>query len=83
MASRYKELDDKIGEGAFGYVIKAKDTLTGNLVALKKIQLKHYGDERSNPNRYEALGSQGFQITLPNGELVLPPHIFRHVFHYD
>jgi len=46
--NRYKEVE-KIGEGSFGYVVKAKDTLTGQLVAVKKVKLRHYGDERANP----------------------------------
>ena len=33
-------LIEKIGEGTYGIVYKAKDRETGNLVALKKIRLE-------------------------------------------
>lgn len=35
---------EKIGEGTYGVVYKAKDKLTGKLVALKKIRLETYVD---------------------------------------
>lgn len=37
---RYTELR-KLGEGAFGLVVLAKDTLTGELVAAKKVRLRY------------------------------------------
>jgi serine/threonine protein kinase len=42
---RYVEIS-KLGEGSFGCVMKARDTSTGKLVALKSITLKRYGDDR-------------------------------------
>jgi len=37
---RYEKLQ-KIGEGTYGVVYKAKDRLDGRLIALKKIRLEH------------------------------------------
>ena len=37
---RYEKLE-KIGEGTYGVVYKAKDTVTRDLVALKKIRLEN------------------------------------------
>ena len=37
---RYEKLD-KIGEGTYGVVYKARDTITKELVALKKIKLEN------------------------------------------
>lgn len=39
MVDNYQKLE-KIGEGSYGVVYKAKHRLTGNLVALKKIRLE-------------------------------------------
>ena len=39
---------EKIGEGTYGVVYKAKDKLTGKLVALKKIRLETYVDCNKN-----------------------------------
>jgi serine/threonine-protein kinase 24/25/MST4 len=39
------ELLTKIGKGAYGYVCKAQDRLTGSLVAIKIINLEDAGDE--------------------------------------
>lgn len=36
---RYQKLE-KIGEGTYGVVYKAKDRVTGEVVALKKIRLE-------------------------------------------
>ncbi|ETO35497.1 cyclin dependent kinase [Reticulomyxa filosa] len=38
-ADRFQKLD-KIGEGTYGIVYKAKDKLTGDVLALKKIRLE-------------------------------------------
>lgn len=37
---RYEKLE-KIGEGTYGVVYKARDRTTGKLLALKKIRLEH------------------------------------------
>lgn len=37
---RYQKLE-KIGEGTYGLVYKAKDNQTGDIVALKKIRMEH------------------------------------------
>jgi cyclin-dependent kinase len=37
---KYQKLE-KIGEGTYGVVYKARDKLTGKMVALKKIRLEH------------------------------------------
>lgn len=39
MASAYQKIE-KIGEGTYGVVYKARDRNTGNVVALKKIRLE-------------------------------------------
>lgn len=39
---------DKIGEGTYGVVYKAKNTITGEVVALKKIKLE--SDEEGIPS---------------------------------
>ena len=36
---RYQKLE-KIGEGTYGVVYKAKDKMTGNIIALKRIRLE-------------------------------------------
>lgn len=38
--ARYERLE-KVGEGTYGIVYKAKDKETGNIIALKKIRLEH------------------------------------------
>ena len=37
---RYQKME-KIGEGTYGVVYKAKDRVTGEIIALKKIRLDH------------------------------------------
>lgn len=39
MASRYQKME-RVGEGTYGIVYKAKDRMTGEIVALKKIRLE-------------------------------------------
>jgi serine/threonine protein kinase len=38
--AKYVKLE-KIGEGTYGVVFKARDKITGRLMALKKIRLEH------------------------------------------
>ena len=40
MRDKYKKLE-KIGEGTYGYVYKARDTTNSEIVALKKIKLEN------------------------------------------
>jgi serine/threonine protein kinase len=40
MRDKYEKIE-KIGEGTYGYVYKARDTTTGEIVALKKIKLEN------------------------------------------
>ncbi|PRP77656.1 cell cycle related kinase isoform 1 [Planoprotostelium fungivorum] len=54
----YQELQ-KLGEGAFGYVVKARDTTTGEIVALKKVKLRHHNDD------FRALDGRGKGEALP------------------
>lgn len=41
LVDKFKKLD-KIGEGTYGIVYKAKDTVNGRLVALKRIRLERF-----------------------------------------
>ncbi|PVU86675.1 hypothetical protein BB559_006429 [Furculomyces boomerangus] len=47
MDERYQKMD-KVGEGTYGVVYKAKDTKTGTIVAMKKIRLE--GDDDGVPS---------------------------------
>jgi len=40
MRDKYEKIE-KIGEGTYGYVYKARDQTTGEVVALKKIKLEN------------------------------------------
>jgi len=40
MRDKYDKIE-KIGEGTYGYVYRAKDTTTNEIVALKKIKLEN------------------------------------------
>ena len=40
MRDKYEKIE-KIGEGTYGYVYRAKDTSTNEIVALKKIKLEN------------------------------------------
>ena len=40
MRDKYEKIE-KIGEGTYGYVYKARDTTTGEICALKKIKLEN------------------------------------------
>ncbi|KAJ2786956.1 Cyclin-dependent kinase catalytic subunit [Coemansia interrupta] len=46
-AERYEKLD-KVGEGTYGVVYKARDVVTNNIVAMKKIRLE--GDDEGVPS---------------------------------
>ncbi|KAJ1659842.1 Cyclin-dependent kinase catalytic subunit, partial [Coemansia sp. RSA 25] len=46
-SERYLKLD-KVGEGTYGVVYKARDLITGNTVAMKKIRLE--GDDEGVPS---------------------------------
>ncbi|KAJ2362760.1 Cell division protein kinase 1, partial [Coemansia sp. RSA 2607] len=47
LADRYEKLD-KVGEGTYGVVYKARDTKTNSIVAMKKIRLE--GDDEGVPS---------------------------------
>lgn len=69
--SKRYSIMEKLGEGAFGYVMKAKDNTTGTFVALKTVPLKHvYADERSIIYENEQMG-------IKRGNELMPNHIFR------
>ena len=73
-SKRYSELD-KLGEGAFGYVVKAEDTTNGNLVALKKISLRtSYSEDRSLVWEEDQEGVQ-----YKRNEELIPRQIFREI----
>jgi serine/threonine protein kinase len=71
-SKRYSVLE-KLGEGAFGFVMKAKDAVSGSFVALKSVPLKHvYADERSIIYENEQMG-------IKRGSELIPNHIFREI----
>ena len=47
MSERYQKID-KVGEGTYGVVYKARDKETGGIVAMKKIRLE--GDDEGVPS---------------------------------
>lgn len=80
---RFKEVA-KVGEGSFGVVVKAVDTLNGEVVALKKVALKHYhygnynfyGEERS---RKESDLDEENRSNLKIDVHSIPNHILREI----
>lgn len=60
---RYEILDDHIGQGTYGKVEKAKDKITGEIVAIKKVRVEIKDDQQNRQNR-EIVGNFGIHFTI-------------------
>lgn len=61
-AARYEQLDSHIGQGTYGKVEKARDIISGKVVAIKKVKVEVASDEENKKGR-QAIGNLGIHFT--------------------